>query len=127
MRIYKKNVQACLYRAVLLENGEVELLTPYWHLWYLLSFCMWTGFCWIYFRFGNGKGKITILILSILVALLAGYVAWIDRTFSLSFILHAYGQLKSKEIAAHFGKNEGWARITYYRAKQQIVQEVSKS
>ncbi len=70
--------------AVLLGNGEVELLTPYWHLWYLLSFCMWTGFCWIYFRFGNGKGKIVILILSVLVALLVGYVPWIDRTISLS-------------------------------------------
>ena len=43
------------------------------------------------------------------------------------FILHAYGQLKLKEIAAHFGKTEGWARVTYYRAKQQIVQEVSKT
>ena len=42
------------------------------------------------------------------------------------FILHTYGQLKLKEIAAHFGKTEGWARVTYYRAKQQIVQEVSK-
>ena len=70
--------------AVFFGNGDVELLTPYWHLWYLLSFCTWTGFCWIYFRFGTGKGKITILILSILGALFVGYVPWIDRTLSLS-------------------------------------------
>lgn len=41
------------------------------------------------------------------------------------FILHAYAGLKLKEIAAAFGKSESWARVTYYRAKQQIVQEVS--
>ncbi len=70
--------------AVLLSNGEVEFLTPYWHLWYLLSFCTWTSIAWLYFRFGNGKGKITILILAILIALLAGYVSWIGRRLSLS-------------------------------------------
>ena len=41
------------------------------------------------------------------------------------FILHAYGGLKLKEIALSYGKTESWARVTYYRAKQQIVKEVS--
>ncbi len=42
------------------------------------------------------------------------------------FILHVYGGLKLKEIAQSHGKSESWARVTYYRAKQQIIQEVSK-
>ena len=50
----------------------------------------------------------------------------LEEPYKEVFILHAYGQLKLKEIATHFGKTEGWARVTYYRAKQQIVQEVSK-
>lgn len=42
------------------------------------------------------------------------------------FILHAYAEIKLKEIAASYGKTESWARVTYYRAKQQIIQEVSE-
>ena len=40
------------------------------------------------------------------------------------FILHHYGQLKFREIAAAYRKSESWARVTYHRAKQQIIQEV---
>lgn len=42
------------------------------------------------------------------------------------FILHAYADVKLKEIAVLYGKSESWARVTYYRARQQIVQEVSE-
>lgn len=42
------------------------------------------------------------------------------------FILHTYGDIKLKEIAEMYEKSEAWARVTYYRAKQRIVQEVSK-
>ena len=41
------------------------------------------------------------------------------------FVLHAIGGVKIREIASIFGKSESWARVTYYRAKQQIAQEVS--
>ena len=40
------------------------------------------------------------------------------------FILHHYGELKFREIAAAYRKSESWARVTYHRAKQQIIQEV---
>ena len=40
------------------------------------------------------------------------------------FILHALGDVKLREIAAMYGKTESWARVTYYRARQQIMQEV---
>ena len=39
------------------------------------------------------------------------------------FILHLYGGLKLKEIAALHRKSESWARVTYFRARKQI-QEV---
>ena len=42
------------------------------------------------------------------------------------FILHAYGGIRLKEIAFSYGKTESWARVTYYRARQQIVKEVSE-
>lgn len=42
------------------------------------------------------------------------------------FVLHAIGGIKLKEIASIYGKSESWARVTYFRAKQQIAQEVSK-
>lgn len=42
------------------------------------------------------------------------------------FILHTYGDIPLKEIAQLYEKSEAWARVTYYRAKQQIIQEVSK-
>ena len=39
------------------------------------------------------------------------------------FILHVYGGLKLREIAALHQKSESWARVTYFRARKQI-QEV---
>lgn len=42
------------------------------------------------------------------------------------FILHIYGNLKLKEIAALNGKSESWARVTFYRAKALIAKEVTK-
>lgn len=42
------------------------------------------------------------------------------------FILHAIGGVKLKEIAYVYGKTESWARVTYFRAKQQIMQEMVK-
>ena len=42
------------------------------------------------------------------------------------FILHAVGEVKLKEIACIYGKTESWARVTYFRAKQRIAQEVSE-
>lgn len=42
------------------------------------------------------------------------------------FLLHALSGIKLKQIAALYGKTESWARITYYRARMKIVQEVQK-
>lgn len=42
------------------------------------------------------------------------------------FILHAVSDIKLKEIASLYRKTESWARVTYYRARMQIVEEVMK-
>lgn len=42
------------------------------------------------------------------------------------FILHALGGIKLKEIAFIYQKTESWARVTYFRAKQRILQEVTE-
>ena len=91
-----------LLAAVTLSGGNpAGFWTPYWHLWYLLSYCMWAGVGWLWFRycetslgktcFGKSAETVTkttanwlILGLSILAALGAGYIPWIDRTWSLS-------------------------------------------
>lgn len=39
------------------------------------------------------------------------------------FILHSFGGLKLKEVAALHQKSESWARVTYFRARKSI-QEV---
>lgn len=50
----------------------------------------------------------------------------LEEPYKNVFILHAYAGVKLKEIAIYYRKSESWARVTYYRARQQIIQEVSK-
>lgn len=92
--LFSKSAQSCMRQirrllpiyagaqgiCILLGSGKI--LTPFWHLWYLLSCCVWAGVAWLWFRFGNGKGKLLILLLSLAAGLAAGYVPWLDRTLS---------------------------------------------
>ena len=41
------------------------------------------------------------------------------------FILHTFGGLKLKEIAAAHQKTESWARVTYFRARKAIMEGLS--
>ncbi len=50
----------------------------------------------------------------------------LDEPYKDVFILHAIGEVKLVEIAAVYGKSESWARMTFFRAKQKIVQEVQR-
>lgn len=38
------------------------------------------------------------------------------------FNLRVFGELSFEKIGSIFGKSAGWARVTYYRAKKQIVE-----
>ena len=40
------------------------------------------------------------------------------------FWLRHFGELNYQEIGALFGKSESWARVTYYRAKMMIREEI---
>lgn len=43
------------------------------------------------------------------------------------FTLRVLGELSFQRIGAIFGKSDGWARVTYYRAKKQILQGMEES
>ena len=42
------------------------------------------------------------------------------------FMLRIYGEYSFGEIGELFDKNDTWARVTYYRAKEKILQESEK-
>lgn len=69
--------------AVFLGNGRVDPLTPYWHLWYLLSVSVWCLLGWLWFRFGRGNG-IILLLAAIVIGCAVGYDPEIDREHSAS-------------------------------------------
>jgi fucose 4-O-acetylase-like acetyltransferase len=70
--------------AVLLGKGIVNFLTPWWILWYLLSYSIWLCLAWLWLRFCKGKWKFLILICTIIVGCLGGFLPWIGRVCSLS-------------------------------------------
>lgn len=41
-------------------------------------------------------------------------------------ILHVYGGIPLKEIAAGRGKSESWGKVTYYRARQQLKKRLEE-
>lgn len=43
------------------------------------------------------------------------------------FCLRHYGGLSFEEIASVFEKNAGWARVVFYRAKNQVLKEMEKN
>lgn len=44
-----------------------------------------------------------------------------DEPYKEVFSLRVFGELPFEKIGAIFGKSSGWARVTFYRAKKQIV------
>lgn len=42
------------------------------------------------------------------------------------FTLRVFGELKYAQIASLFGKSESWARVTYYRAKQALIERLEE-
>ena len=55
-----------------------------------------------------------------------GVVQILQEPYRDVFILHAIGEVALKEIANMYEKTESWARVTYFRAKKMIAQEVSR-
>lgn len=51
----------------------------------------------------------------------------LDEIFKEIVLLRVTGAFSFKEIAELFGKNENWARVTYYRAKQKLLKGGEKN
>ncbi len=43
------------------------------------------------------------------------------------FSLRVFGELPFDQIANLFGKSPSWARVTYYRAKQKLMEQMEES
>ncbi len=48
----------------------------------------------------------------------------LEEPYKEVFMLSVFGQLSLKEISRLFGKSESWARVTFYRAKQKLVERM---
>ncbi len=50
----------------------------------------------------------------------------IEEPYKEVFSLRVLGQLSFAKIAELFGKTESWARVTYHRARKQIIEKMRK-
>ncbi len=48
----------------------------------------------------------------------------LDSTYREVFELGVFGGVSLKEISRLYGKSESWARVTFYRAKQKIMERM---
>ena len=55
------------------------------------------------------------------------YVQTLKEPYKEVFLLCALGELSLKDISQLFGKSESWARVTFYRARQKILDEMREN
>ena len=51
---------------------------------------------------------------------------YLEEPYREVFTLRVFAELKFADIAKVFGKSENWAGVTYYRAKQKLLQLLKK-
>nr|WP_245676797.1 RNA polymerase sigma factor [Bacillus solimangrovi] len=49
-----------------------------------------------------------------------------DEPYKEVFSLRTFGELPYEKIGKLFGKSAGWARMTFYRARKQIVEHMEE-
>lgn len=49
----------------------------------------------------------------------------LEEPYRRVFSLHILGGLPLKQISGLYGKSESWARVTFYRAKQKIMERMT--
>lgn len=54
------------------------------------------------------------------------YLHAIEEPYKEVFSLRVFGQLSFAKIAEIFEKTESWARVTYHRARKQIIEKMRK-
>ncbi len=50
----------------------------------------------------------------------------LEEPYKEVFTLFVFGSLSLKNISGIYGKSESWARVTYYRAKQKIMEGLDR-
>jgi RNA polymerase sigma-70 factor (ECF subfamily) len=48
----------------------------------------------------------------------------LDEPYKEVFMLSAFGSFSLKDISSILGKSESWARVTFYRAKQKLLDKM---
>ncbi len=48
----------------------------------------------------------------------------LEEVYKEVFMLSVFGGFSLKDISAAFGKSESWARVTFYRAKQKLLERM---
>ena len=48
----------------------------------------------------------------------------LEEPYKEVFMLSVFGNVSLKEISVIFGKSESWARVTFYRAKQKLLDKM---
>ena len=48
----------------------------------------------------------------------------LEEPFKVVFMLSVFAGFSLKDISAIFGKSESWARVTFYRAKQKLLERM---
>ena len=48
----------------------------------------------------------------------------LEEPYKEVFMLSVLGQVSLKDISVIFGKSESWARVTFYRAKQKLIEKM---
>ena len=48
----------------------------------------------------------------------------LEEPYKEVFMLSVFGDFSSKDISSIFGKSESWARVTFYRAKQKLLEKM---
>ena len=48
----------------------------------------------------------------------------LDEPYKEVFMLSVFGDFSLKDISLIFGKSESWARVTFYRAKQKLLERM---
>ena len=54
------------------------------------------------------------------------YLHNLDEPYKEVFMLSVFGGLSLKDISEIFGKSESWARVTFYRAKQKLLERMGE-
>lgn len=52
------------------------------------------------------------------------YIHRMDEPYKEVFLLRVFGELPFEQIGQLFGKSDSWARVTYYRAKKKLIQNM---